>query len=119
MGEGPHGHRRNEVANVLAKNAAEGVPPDDHDRWMSGGGIRQWTKQRKRDYLEEGGNAVSGRAMGWRRKAVTNYCRLRGGNAGAYSVSVWEFKEGERRKGKEGVGEKGRNEMKKCVRMEE
>ena len=43
-----------------------------------GGGIRQWAKQRKRDYLEECEDAVSGRAMGWRRKAVTNYCRLRG-----------------------------------------
>ena len=32
----------------------------------------------------------------------------RGGNAGAYSVSVWEYKEGEGQKGKEGVGEKGR-----------
>ena len=38
----------NEAANVLAKNAAEGVPPDDHDKWMSGGGH------------------------------PTNYCRLRG-----------------------------------------
>ena len=33
----------------------------------------------------------------------------RGGNAGAYSVSVWEYQQSERRKGKEGVGEKGRN----------
>ena len=30
---------RNEAADVLVKNAAEGVPPDDHHRWMSGGGI--------------------------------------------------------------------------------
>ena len=29
---------RNEAADVLAKNAAEGVPIDDHDKWMSGGG---------------------------------------------------------------------------------
>ena len=28
----------NEAADVLAKKAAEGVPPDDHDRWMWGGG---------------------------------------------------------------------------------
>ena len=42
-----------------------------------GGGIRQWAKQRKRSYLR--GGAVIGRAMRWRRKAVTNYCRLRGG----------------------------------------
>ena len=27
----------NEAADVLAKNAAEGVPLDDHDRWMWGG----------------------------------------------------------------------------------
>ena len=31
----------NEAADVLAKNAAEGLPPDDHEKWMSGGGIRQ------------------------------------------------------------------------------
>ena len=47
---------RNEAADVLAKQATEGVPPHDHDKW----GITQW-------------------AMGWRRKAVTNYCRLPGG----------------------------------------
>ena len=61
-------------------NAAEGVPPDDHEKWMSGGGdIRQWAKRRKKENVEEGEDAVVGRAMGWRRKAVTNYCRLRGG----------------------------------------
>ena len=27
----------NEAADVLAKNAAEGVPLDDHEKWMSGG----------------------------------------------------------------------------------
>ena len=27
----------NEAADVLAKNAAKGVPPDDHEKWMSGG----------------------------------------------------------------------------------
>ena len=32
----------NETADVLAKNAAEGVPLDYHEKWMSGGGIRQW-----------------------------------------------------------------------------
>ena len=42
----------NEAAYVLAKNAAEGVPPDDHEKWMSEVGIRQWAKQRKRRYLE-------------------------------------------------------------------
>ena len=69
----------NEAADVLAKNAAEGVPLDDHEKWMSGGGIRQSAKQRKRRYLEEGEEAVIGRAMKWRREAVTKYCRLRGG----------------------------------------
>ena len=71
----------NEAADILAKNAEEGVPPDDHEKWVTGGGIRQWTKQRKRRYLEGDGSedALIGRAMGWRRKAVTNYCRLRGG----------------------------------------
>ena len=71
----------NEAADMCAKQAAEGVPLDDHEKWMSGGGIRQWAKQRKRRYLEGEGNedAVIGRAMGWRQKAVTNYCRLRGG----------------------------------------
>ena len=60
------------------KNAAEGVPPHDHEKWMSGeGGIRHWAKQKKRDNVGEGGGIK--RAMGWRRKAVTNYCRLRGG----------------------------------------
>ena len=27
----------NEAADELAKNAAEGVPPDDHKKWMSRG----------------------------------------------------------------------------------
>ena len=53
----------NEAADVLAENAAEGVPLDDHEKWMSGGGIRQWAKQQKRSYLE-GEEAVIGRAMG-------------------------------------------------------
>ena len=34
----------NEAADVLVKQAAEGVPPDDHEKWMSRGGIKQWTK---------------------------------------------------------------------------
>ena len=59
------------------KNTAEGVPPDDHDKWMSGGGIRQWAKQRKRENVGKEG-AIK-RAMGWRRKAVINYCQLLGG----------------------------------------
>ena len=38
---------RNKAADVFAKNAAEGVPSDDHEKWMSGGRNRQWAKQRK------------------------------------------------------------------------
>ena len=73
MGEGSHGYS-------WAKQAAEGVKSlEDHDKWMSGRGIRQWARQRKRKYLEEGGEAVIGRVMGWRRKAITSYCRLRAG----------------------------------------
>ena len=41
--------------------------------------ISQWTRQRKRESAEEDEEGVIGRAMRWRRKAVTNYCRLRGG----------------------------------------
>ena len=46
----------NEAADVLAKNTAEGVPPDDHKKWMSGGGhnIRQWGKRGKKENIEEG-----------------------------------------------------------------
>ena len=51
---------------------------------VSGGGIRQWTKDRKRDYVE--GEAGIKRAMGWRRKAVTHYCRLKGKGIGKW----WE-----------------------------
>ena len=51
----------NEAADVLAKQAAEGVPMDNHEKWMFRGGITQWTKQRKREYLEEGEYAVIGR----------------------------------------------------------
>ena len=29
----------NEAADVLVKNAAERVPLDDHEKWMSGGGL--------------------------------------------------------------------------------
>ena len=28
----------NEAADVFAKNAAEGMSPDDHEKWISGGG---------------------------------------------------------------------------------
>ena len=39
---------------MLAKRAAEEVPLGDHEKWMSGRGIRQWTQQRKRERAEEG-----------------------------------------------------------------
>ena len=42
-----------------------------------GGGIRHWAKRRKRENVEEAGGIKT--AMAWRRKAVTNYYRLRGG----------------------------------------
>ena len=45
-----------------ASQASGGVPLDDHEKWMSGRGIRQWARQRKRKYLEEGENAVIGMA---------------------------------------------------------
>ena len=90
---------------MLAKNAAEGVPLDDHKKWMSGGGIRQWAKQRKRRYLEGdvSEDAVIVRAMRWRRKAVTNYCRLRGGKG----IGRWWDEK------------MGRVEDKRCPRCEE
>ena len=48
-----------------AKQAAESVPLDDHEKWMSGGGgIRQWAKRRKKESMEGGEEAVIGRPMG-------------------------------------------------------
>ena len=35
-------------ADVLAKRAVGAVPPDGNEKWMSGGGIRQWTKAKTR-----------------------------------------------------------------------
>ena len=72
----------NEAADTVAKKAAAGVwTLEEDEKWMSGGGIQQWENQRRKAYLEgeEGEEAGIGRAMSWRRKAVTNYCRLRGG----------------------------------------
>ena len=82
----------NQAADVLAERAAEGVPPDDCDKWMLGGGIWQWTKQRKMEYVEGEEEGIITRAMGWKRKAVTNYCRLRGAKG---TRKWWENKIGE------------------------
>ena len=49
----------NEVADVLAKNAAEGVPLDDHDKWMSGGGG-----------ITYGSGRSGGRGKTWRKERV-------------------------------------------------
>ena len=51
----------NEAADAVAGKSAEGVRTlEDHENWMSGGGMRQWAKQRKRAYLEgNGGKAVT------------------------------------------------------------
>ena len=57
----------NEAADVVAKNAAEKVRSmENHEKWLSGGGIRQWAKGRKRESLEEGQEGVIKRAVGWR-----------------------------------------------------
>ena len=49
---------------------------------MSGGGVRQWTRQSKKgctEGREEERKGVIKRAMGYKRVAVvTNYCRTRG-----------------------------------------
>ena len=37
MGQSTYGYLRNETADVLVKQAAEGVPLDDHEKWMLGG----------------------------------------------------------------------------------
>ena len=63
----------NEVTDVLAKNAPKNYPRTVMKNGCLGG-IRQWARRRKTKYVEN-----IRRAMGWRRKAGTNYCRLRGG----------------------------------------
>ena len=45
----------NEAADVLAKRASERVPVDDHEKWITGGGIRQWAKRRKQENVGEEG----------------------------------------------------------------
>ena len=84
MGKSPHGHPRELGCRCVGQKCCGGAPLDDHEKWMSGVGIRQWAKQRNRRYLEkdglgDDGRAVIGRAMKWGRMAVTKYCRLRGG----------------------------------------
>ena len=44
----------NEAADVMVKKAAEVVPLGDNEKWMFGGGIRQWTRQRNMKYVEGG-----------------------------------------------------------------
>ena len=61
----------------MMEMAHRGRPLEDHEKWMSGGGIKQWAKRRRKESVEEGGGI--GRVMGWRRKAVTKYFRLLGG----------------------------------------
>ena len=53
----------NEAADELAKNTAEGLPPDDHKKWMSGGGIRHWARERKRESVEDGEEGVIDRVL--------------------------------------------------------
>ena len=43
------------------------------------GGIRQWAKWRKKETVEGEGGVIGRATLGWKRKAVTNHCRLRGG----------------------------------------
>ena len=64
----------NEAANVVAKKTAEGVRSlEDHEKWMSGGGIQHWARQRKKEYLEgDGEGAVISRVVKWKQRAVTN-----------------------------------------------
>ena len=59
----------NEAADVLANQAAEGVPLDDHDKWMTAGGASgsEWEKRRRRENVEEEGDMK--RVMRWKRKA--------------------------------------------------
>ena len=56
------------------------VPPDDYEKWMSRGGYQAvgQAAEEEQDGVAGDGRAVIGRAMKWKRKAVTNYCRLRG-----------------------------------------
>ena len=68
---------------MLAKRAAETVRNlEDDEMWMSGGGVMQWVKRRKKEYLE-GGMGTEG--------SYTNYCRLWGGKG---LGSWWDNKVG-------------------------
>ena len=45
----------NEAADVCAKQAAEGVPLNDHEKWMSRGGYQAMGEARKREAVVGGG----------------------------------------------------------------
>ena len=40
------------------KRAAERVLVDNHKKWMTGGGIRQWAKRRKQENVGRGGKGI-------------------------------------------------------------
>ena len=72
------------------------VPVDDHEKWMAGGGIRQWAKRRKQESVGEGGIRRA-RRKGHREvvgKEGRRGCvpKMWGGraNPGPHSVPVWE-----------------------------
>ena len=72
----------NEAVDVCPKHATEGVPPDGHENWMSGGRMIQWVWQRKRGYVEVEGEergAFISRAMGCKREQLRI---IAGGEAG-------------------------------------
>ena len=92
---------------------------------VGGRGIRQWARQRKKDYLEgDGEEVVISKAMKWNRRAVTNYCRLRGGrDTGPYNVQLSNDQKGEGRgrMGQKRVGDRGGDEMGQlgCITVKE
>ena len=65
----------NEATDVCDKQAAEGATLDD----QCPGGYQAVGEAVKREYIEGGGEEeVMKRAVGWTRRAVTKYCRVRG-----------------------------------------
>ena len=84
------------AADVVAKNAAEKVKTlADHEKWISEGVYGSGRKVRRGGIWRKV-RTVIGRVMEWRRRAVTNYCRLRGGKG----IGRWWEKKigGQRRK---------------------